>query len=123
MATRIAQLKTLRVSIQETTPTRLEMASASAACSARAAGHVLQPDEAERLSKQAITLTLTKREFLTGTSRTQSIQSVGKTLLSLSGANERVFKKFNQDLVKLLKKPLMNKVTDKCRSSSAKRAR
>ena len=109
--------------LQETTPTRLEMASASAACSARAAGHVLQPDEVERLSKQAITLTLTKREFLTGTSRTQSIQSVGKTLLSLSGANERVFKKFNQDLVKLLKKPLMNKVTDKCRSSSAKRAR
>ena len=48
-----------------------------------------------------------------------SVQSVGKTLLSLSGTNEKIFKKFSQDLVKLLSKSFQS--ISKCRSNSAKR--
>lgn len=95
------------------------MASASSS-STGSAGHVVQPDEAVRISKEAILSTLKRGEFLAGTSRALRVQSVGKTIL---GANERVFKKFSQELVKLLKKPFMSKLTSKCRSCSGKRTR
>ena len=117
MATHHSPIESIRVSIQETTPTRLKMTSASA--NGDCNGCIVRLGGAEKLLKEAIMFTLKKSEFLAATPRATSVQSVGKTLLSLSSTNEKIFKKFSQDLVKLLSKSFQS--ISKCRSNSAKR--
>ena len=88
-------------------------ASANGDCN----GCIVRLGGAEKLLKEAIMFTLKKSEFLAATHpRATSVQSVGKTLLSLSGINEKIFKKFSQDLVKLLSKSFQS--ISKCRSNS-----
>ncbi len=76
------------------------MASASSSAASQGSSGSIPLVEDEKLLGEAIML---KGEFLAETSRAKSVQSVGKSLLSLSGSNEMMFKKFSQELVKLLK--------------------
>ena len=79
------------------------MASASSSAASQGSSGSIPLVEDEKLLREAIMFTLRKGEFLAETSRAKSVQSVGKSLLSLSGSNEMMFKKFSQELVKLLK--------------------
>jgi hypothetical protein len=69
--------------------------------------------EAERLVREAMMLSLNKPEFLAATPRATAVQSVGKIILASNAAK---FKKFSQDLLRLLNECFQ--IISKCRSNS-----
>ena len=111
--------KTIRVSLQETTPIKLPpnltgdpMASSSFRCASQ------KSTKARKLVQSAIVTVLDKQEFLTSATHAISVQNLGKHLLQLP-ENSSTFNHFCGYLVRMLRKRVQT--VGKFRSSDTKR--
>ena len=125
MATRVHVWKTIRVSLQETTPIKWIAWVLLGSCwdtdlmassSSRRASQ--ESTEARKVVQNAIVTVLDKQEFLTSTTRAITVQNLGKHLLQVP-ENSPAFNHFCAYLVGTLRKKFQT--VSKFRSSATKR--